>query len=278
MEQAKVVEKFNALKRRGPLPWRGLIFIVVGLLFLGWLLNTPEGLLGKADAVGYAVCHRIETRSFHLGERPIPLCARCSGMFLGAMLSLVYQGMLSSRRGGLPPRRVIMALSLFVAAFAADGINSFLHFFPGAPSLYEPHNWLRLATGTGMGLAIAAAIFPSFNQTVWRDWQAAPALNSLRSLGILLLLAVLLDLAILSENPLVLYPLALASAAGVLLLLSLVYCMAWLLVLRRENRFLNLAQLALPLTGGFGTAILQIALLDLARYLLTGTWDGFHLG
>jgi hypothetical protein len=34
----------------------------------------------------------------------------------------------------------------------------------------------------------------------------------------------------------------------------------------------------LPLTGGFGLALLQIALLDFGRYALTGTWDGFHLG
>ena len=60
--------------------------LAVGLVLLGWLLNTPPGLLGKADAIGYAVCHRIDLRSFHLGERALPLCARCSGMYLGAML------------------------------------------------------------------------------------------------------------------------------------------------------------------------------------------------
>jgi hypothetical protein len=37
---------------------RGLLLIAVGLLLLGWLLNTPPGIFGKADAVGYAVCHR----------------------------------------------------------------------------------------------------------------------------------------------------------------------------------------------------------------------------
>ena len=29
-----------------------------------WLSYTPPGLLGKADAIGYAVCHRISARSF----------------------------------------------------------------------------------------------------------------------------------------------------------------------------------------------------------------------
>ncbi len=81
----------EALRSALPLTGRGLIFIAVGLLLVGWLWNTPAGLLGKADALGYAVCHRIDVRSFHLGERQLPLCARCTGMYLGAMLGLVFQ-------------------------------------------------------------------------------------------------------------------------------------------------------------------------------------------
>jgi hypothetical protein len=34
----------------------------------------------------------------------------------------------------------------------------------------------------------------------------------------------------------------------------------------------------MPLVGGFGVALVQIILFDLARFALTGTWDGFHLG
>ena len=58
------------------LPW--LVVGVAALAFVSWLLNTPEGVLGKADAIGYAICHRIDGRSFHLGNRQFPLCARCT--------------------------------------------------------------------------------------------------------------------------------------------------------------------------------------------------------
>jgi len=60
--------------------------VLVLLLIIGFVVFTPEGLLGKADAIGYAVCHRIDLRSYHIGERPLPLCTRCTGMYLGAML------------------------------------------------------------------------------------------------------------------------------------------------------------------------------------------------
>jgi uncharacterized membrane protein len=258
--------------------WKWLVLLAVGLLFIGWLLNTPEGLLGKADAIGYAVCHRIDIRSFHLGVRQLPLCARCTGMYLGAMLGLAYQQVLGRRRGGTPPWPVLVVLGLFVAAFGVDGVNSYLHLFQGAPSLYEPQNWLRLLTGTGMGLVISAAVFPAFNQTIWNDWIDRPALPDLRSLGGLVLLALVIDGIVLTQNPILLYPLALISAAGVLVLLTMIYALILTMIFRVENHFTSITQLALPLVGGFGMALVQIALLDWVRFVLTGTWAGFQLG
>jgi uncharacterized membrane protein len=266
----------NSIAQR--LPWKYLVVLAAGVVLIGWLLNTPSGILGKADAVGYAVCHRIDVRSFHLGTRQLPLCARCTGMYLGAMLGFAYQSVIGKKRSGAPAWRVIACLAIFLAAFGVDGVNSYLHFFPGAPSLYQPQNWLRLLTGSGMGLGIAAVIYPAFNQTVWSEWDARPALGSLRSFGLLVVLALIMDLLVLTENPLVLYPAALISAAGVLALLTLIYTMVWLMVLRMENRFQRFSQLILPLTGGFAFSLLQIAAFDFVRYLFTGTWEGFHIG
>jgi uncharacterized membrane protein len=272
------MERFSQIIRARRFLLKYLLIVAAGLVLVGWLIETPPGILGKADAIGYAVCHRIDVRSFHMGATQLPLCARCTGMYLGAMLGLVYQSIVGKRRSGVPPRSIIICLVFFLAAFGIDGVNSYLHLFPGAPSLYQPENWLRLLTGLGMGLVIAAAIYPAFNQTVWSDLDPTPALGSLRSFGVLLVLALVLAALVLTGNPSILYPLALISAAGVLVLLSLVYTMVWLLVLRQENRFQRVLQLFLPLTGGFTFGLLQIAAFDFVRYLFTGTWDGFHLG
>ena len=48
---------------------RFLVPIAAILVFAAWFSFTPPGLLGKADAVGYAICHRIDERSFQLGDR-----------------------------------------------------------------------------------------------------------------------------------------------------------------------------------------------------------------
>lgn len=259
---------------------KGLLVITVGLLFYAWLLNTPAGLLGKADAVGYAVCHRIDARSFHIGDRPIPLCVRCSGMYLGAVLGLTYMLIIGPRRAGIPPKRVLAVLGLLAIAFAVDGLNSYLHlpFFTNAPSLYKPSNTLRLITGTGMGIAIAALLYPAFNQTIWVDRKAKPALTGLGSLVILLILALLLDVIILFQNPVIMYLLSFVSVFGVLLLLTLVYAMLWLIVFKSDGRIQRWNQMLVPLIAGFGFGLLQIAMLDFLRFILTGTWDGFHLG
>jgi uncharacterized membrane protein len=268
----------KALRRALPFTGKGLIFIAVGLLLVGWLLNTPAGLLGKADALGYAVCHRIDVRSFHLGERELPLCARCTGMYLGAMLGLVVQALTGRHRAGMPPMRVLLFLGALFLAFGVDGLNSYLHLFPGAPSLYQPSNLLRLLTGSGMGLVLALVLYPAFNQAVWQAVDPTPAVSGMRNFLLIFGSALLLDWLVWIENPLLLYLFALVSAAGVLVLLTMVYSLFWLIILRKENSYQRLSQMALPLVGGFGVALLQIALFDLARFALTGSWDGFHLG
>jgi len=253
------------------------------LLVLVWLLETPAGLLGKADAVGYAVCHRIDARSLHIGDVQMPLCVRCTGQYLGAVVGLAYQMVVSRRRSGMPNWRVIGVFALFAGAYAVDGLNSYVHLspllqnFPNLPRLYEPTQTLRMVTGMGMGLVIAGVLYPAFVGTVFRQVDPRPALPGLGWLAGMILPAVFVGGLALLEIPAVLYVLALVSAGGVLLLLTLVYTVVWLMVFRLENRYDHLAQMALPLVGGLVVALLQIAVMDGLRYFLTGTWAGFPL-
>lgn len=276
MEQAST--KLSSF--RLPLKW-GFV-LLVGLLFVAWIFNTPAELLGKADAVGYAVCHRIDLRSFHLHERPLPLCARCTGMYLGAVLGIIYQWLFGKTRSGMPSVAIWLGLSVFVIAFGIDGVNSYLHLsvmqqlLPGIPRLYEPSNTLRLITGTGVGLALAAALVPVFNQTVWAKIDPRPVL-SVRSYIFLVFLAALIDLLVLTESSWILYPAAIISSFGVLLILTMVYSMVWIMLLRKDNFAHRMQQLVLPLIAGFGVALLQIAVLDAIRYWLTGSWSGFPI-
>ncbi|HBY06379.1 MAG TPA: hypothetical protein DEH22_00770 [Chloroflexi bacterium] len=261
-------------------PWRIVLTLGVGLLILIWMLFAPEGLLGKADAIGYAVCHRIDTRSFHIGDYQFSVCARCTGQYLGAVLGFVFLTIFRPRRIGRPSWLIIVVLLLGAAGYAIDGFNSFLHLIPWTEHywIYEPNNTLRLITGTLMGLGLSVMLFPAFNQTIWQKYDRRPVLEGWRDFGGLLLLAACLDLLVLSDNALILYPFSLISAAGVLMLLTLVYTMVWLMLFRFENRITQVSQLLYPLLAGFAVALTQILVLDAFRYWLTGTWGGFPLG
>jgi uncharacterized membrane protein len=263
---------------RARIPVRPVFGVLAGGIILAWLVNTPPGLLGKADAIGYAVCHQIDLRSFHLGVRSLPLCARCSGMYLGAALTFVYYIVRGRGRAGLMPTKPLIAiLVLFFMAWAIDGSNSYLHFFPGVKGLYEPNNTLRLITGSLLGILMTTVVYAGFNQTVWREWKPQPALRSFGDLGILVGLMAVLDGIVLSENPLILYPLALTSAFSVVFMLTSIYTMIGLLLSRRENRAESWRGVITPALAGIVMAFVQIGLADIVRLWLTGTWGGLQL-
>lgn len=256
-------------------PARWLVPAVAAIMAAIWLVNTPQGLLGKADAVAYSVCHRIAERSFLVGGRALPLCARCSGMYLGIVGAWLFYSFTSRREGGFPPMKLLAILGAFALAWGLDGLNSFMTLVPGAPSVYAPSNLGRLLTGTLMGISMMSIVFPMFNQVAWIEWRPKPALDSFKKLGGVLLSGLVLAGLALTDNPIIQYPLALISAGGVILLLTLIYA-TLVLNFWRSNQAQGWGDLWLVLTMGFILALLQIGLLDLGRFQLTGTWSGIH--
>lgn len=255
-----------------------ILVAAVALIITGlWLALTPEGLLGKADAVGYAVCHRIDLRSFHLGERTLPLCARCTGMYLAALTTLIFISLTVGRAGHYPRRSITAVLVIGAVIWAIDGLNSFATLLPALPSIYQPSNTLRLITGSAIGTGLMTMIYAPFQQLAWRRWEPRQTIPDWAHFGALLLTVGLVDLLVLSEQPLVLYPLAILSAAGVLTLLTCAYSLIALQVLRREAAARGWIDLLVPVGAGFCLALMQVAGLDWIRYMFTGTWSGFHL-
>jgi uncharacterized membrane protein len=250
--------------------------VLVGIVLGAYLALTPAGLLRKTDMVGYAVCHRIPSHSLFVAGRQLPLCARCSGTFLGALTGLFGQAVVLRRRreAEFPPLPVVLVLTGFMAAWGADGLNSYLSMV-GAPYLYEPQQWLRTITGTATGLSLSALIYPLFNVSLWHHPEPDPAIRDLSDLGILVLLEAGMTALILSRWPPLLYPLAVLSAAGVLTMLTLINTVLVMMAARWENRYHRLRQAMVPLLLGFALALIQVGAIDLLRYVITGTLDGF---
>lgn len=248
-----------------------LLVICLVAVLTTWLLLTPPGLDGKLHAVGYSVCHQIDAHSYTIGGRVLPLCARCTGTFLGLLISLVYLHP-RNKRSGFPPRHLIAILVLFFLFFAFDGINSSIAFFPGLQPLYPSSNLLRLISGLLMGVALANLVLALWNQTLWVEQDPRPILHSWKQLALVLLLCAAVGALIIADITILYYPIAIFSSLSIFIILSMIYSLLWCIILKKENS-LHLFRDGFRIFGmGIITAIVQVGVMDLLRYLVSGTW------
>lgn len=136
-----------------------MLLLTVGLGFLALML-LADLVYPVAWQVGYAVCHQLPSHSFFAATRQLPLCARCTGQYLGAFAAALYFGLRGRETAGRwPALRVLAVLGLGTAAWLVDGANSFAATF-GLPHLYTPRQALRLLTGLAAGITWMSLFWP----------------------------------------------------------------------------------------------------------------------
>ncbi len=248
-----------------------------------WIYVAPPGLMGKLDAIGYAVCHRLPSHSLFIGNIQLPLCARCTGEFNAAAIALIFQGFFSRKKSRFPRRGILAVLVIFFLAFAIDGSNSYLAllkqsygggFFMKIPNLYVTTNVIRVFTGSGMGIAMASVLYPMYNQTIWRAPEDKATFDWVH-FGVLVGIVLLFDFGALSNIDVLLYFISLLSSLGVVALLTMIFSIVWVMIMKQDNVFDHPRQLWLPAIAGLTLAFLLIVSIDLFRFNLTHTWTGF---
>jgi uncharacterized membrane protein len=309
-------------KKSFPFPWLVVVPAVAALI--AFLVITPPDLIAVAEnwflakprMIGYAVCHQIPSHSFFVCDHQLPLCARCTGTFAGALLGFVGQAFVLRRRRTIefPAPGIIAILIGFTLLWAFDGANSYLGSIIRGPHLYEPRHEFRVLTGVLNGLTMSGLVYPAFNVTFWRRTDPGRAIRGVRDLGVLVLLeVVLVGLVLVSAAPwglaklsldaarqigpssflldagslalqvaislqcIVVYPLAWLSTLGVLALLTCVNTMLVLIFVRRENVVDNWRGAIIPLLAGFAVSLVQIGAITVVRYTFTGSFIGLPL-
>jgi uncharacterized membrane protein len=244
-----------------------LVLVFLGLFLFPFLAHEGIGFWGAG------VCHRITERSFVIAGLQLPLCARCTGIYLGFLTTVVVCFLRGRRRPAiLPPRGIVALLVLFLAIVGVDGMNSYISLFPTLPHLYEPHNTLRLLTGTLEGIALAGFLWPVLHMSLWQFPQEQRSIPNLRELGLILLAALGLDLVVLWQPPISSYPLAVLSVAGVLLALGIVGTLLVSVITRRAGRVTSWPQVAVLFAWGCFVALLEMAGMAWVRYALIGSF------
>jgi len=245
------------------------IVLVAGIITANWFFHTPHGLYEKAFAAGSSVCHQIPSHSYEISGIQFPLCARCSGLYLGSFIGLAYY-LTQGRKKALPKKGFSLLLLILFLIWVGDGVNSFITDFLNKTILYETTNTIRLITGFGMGLVMSTALMTLFNLTVWLDGKNQPLLNNPLQVAAYTVASVITAWILLSANATFFQFFAYISIATVIVIITLLYTIFWMILLKEENSSTKWSSLGLFLAAGFASAMLQITLLTMLRQWAIG--------
>lgn len=108
------------------------------------------------DTLGFSVCHQLSARSLSIGNTILPICSRCSGIYIGFTITcIILFIMFRKKENDLPPPYALTILGLFFLSTIVDGIASNF-------GLYNTSNNLRFITGFLCGSSIMIIIYPVF--------------------------------------------------------------------------------------------------------------------
>ncbi len=120
-------------------------------------LMAPSPILRPASgliySIGSGVCHQNPDRSFHLWGQPLAVCARCTFIYLGVLLSSAAFPLLRVR-GPPKVRYLLVAASPLVLDAGTQLVG-----------LRESSNTIRAMTGLLFGLVLALYIAPEAENT-----------------------------------------------------------------------------------------------------------------
>jgi uncharacterized membrane protein len=132
---------------------------LAALLAAPWALTRPDGSVGaRGTAIaiflaGRHVCHQRPERSFHLSGVPMPVCARCTGLYAGLPVGFAA-GFFSRRlRSAARTRPRSWVLAAAVPTLASVGLELVSGLTSG-PS--------RAFTAAALGAALAVVVTAAF--------------------------------------------------------------------------------------------------------------------
>jgi uncharacterized membrane protein len=112
-------------------------------------------------AIGAVVCHQLPDRSFFVSGTQWPVCARCTGLYLGGVAGMLgWLGWKIARGWRLvrvPPRE---ALRLVVIAGAPTAIT----FATGIAGVWDGSNLSRALLAAPLGLTAGAVVASVFTK------------------------------------------------------------------------------------------------------------------
>ena len=199
------------------------------------------------------------------------------GIFLGFLCAIALMVVLGRLRASRPPGGLMgLACWALIVLTGLDGLNAFLA-DGNLPHLFAPNSALRLLTGLGAGLGLGLMAVPVVSSVVWaKPLDEASIEEPVELLGGLAI-AGLVGGLVLAGVGVLLWPVALAMLAGVLLAFGVANLYLIVLATRRVGQAASLTELRGGLISSVGLALLELGALAGLRTFLASAF-GFSWG
>lgn len=259
------MSSIQAMANRG---WRRVPVISTAVLFAGLALLATVAVFGSDYAMDVMRLlhagvdyHPDPSHSFFLGGERSVQCARNTGIYLGAFLTLPWAWVTGRGRAtGFPPMRLGMVLALCFGIMVADGVNSLVADL-GYRAAYPPNTGLRLGTGLLAGTAAGWYFLPVLNGVLWQQVDERPVNRGVFWMVALWAIELGIWLAVIIEVDWLVVPMAALTSAASLTLFGSVNLLLLILLLRSENRYERVQDLVRLISVAICAATMQLGLL-----------------
>lgn len=135
--------------------WFFLILIAPYLTYLGGVYESISYFIYYLFSF---ICHQQPSRSFFLFEYKFAVCARCTGIYLGALIAVIIYSLFKEIDETKTPSKWPLIISLI--PIGIDGLGQLI-------GLWESNNFLRLITGFIFGFVVLFYLLPVYNEIVY---------------------------------------------------------------------------------------------------------------
>lgn len=143
------------------------IYLIVLFATSIWciMILLPSLLMDTGDAGKYIseieynffghICHQFEGRSLHLGEHKLAVCARCSGIYFGFLIGVVF----------IPFMKKIKSRN-FKYVFVLISLPMIIDISLDYLGIHQCTLLTRSLTGLMFGIPSAMLLYPSYEQAI----------------------------------------------------------------------------------------------------------------
>jgi uncharacterized membrane protein len=106
-------------------------------------------------ATGSVICHQLPDRSFFMDGRQLPVCARCTGLYLSGAAGVLGWFIWKTARGW---RRLVVSPRAALAMVIAAGVPTALSYATGVTGVWDGSNITRAFLAVPLGACAGAVV------------------------------------------------------------------------------------------------------------------------